>query len=407
MAKYLTAIPDSESGWILYSGNRVVSEGRDLAEAVGKRSNALIGVPAAQAPSFSILVPTLDSNLLSEMAYSQIEKRGLANGSMEETLFDYDVIDQSNGQTRLAIHVFDTPLPDGYIISSASGYTPSPLVRQRVQNGAMLWKENRQLVFTLFRDGRLLHSQVLSGASELNATTAQEINLLLLSLQGDTALEDDLPTTLTVAIYEDERDTNSESIFASTVNLETQFTEPKGAFRKAHPRPKLTPKSITRYRGQIRFLIWSAVFGLVLLAAYAAIGFYMWSSSKDDQKQVAQLEKEIAAIEPDVYAIQEMQERWQKIEPAFDQRWFPMNQLLQVTKALPSSGVVIREFKTRNQLIYINGDARDIQLALRLQSDLSSLPEFKHYDWTMPKPTMKSDNTASFKIEGKPKENEG
>lgn len=404
MAKYLTAIPDSDNGWTLYSGKKAIDEGRDLHEAVGKRTGFLVGVPVYKAPTFSISVPTVETNLLREMAYSQIEKRGLATGSLETTLFDIDIIEQSNGQTRLAVHLLDSPLPDDYLLKKAGGYAPSPLVRQRIENGAVLWRENRQLVFAIFRGGRLIHSQVLSGSSELSPETASEINLLLLSLQGDPAFEDDLPDKLAVVIHEDEMPEAAEKAFASAVQLDTAFTQPIGAHRKARPRTKLTPPAITNYRKRKKFVAWGALVTALLILGYCLFGFSMWKSSEKDRVQVDSLKKRISLIEPDVFEIQKTEDRWKQMEPAFDLRWFPIVQLSRITEALPGSGVVIREFETRERNIYVKGDARDVQLAFRLEEDLSNLPGFEHYTWSMPKPNMNSDNTASFRIEGKPKE---
>ncbi|MDF1754327.1 MAG: hypothetical protein P1U89_16205 [Verrucomicrobiales bacterium] len=400
MAKFLTAIPDPDSGWTLFSGKRAVRDGRDLHEAVGNKGAILVGVPVAKSPTFFISVPTTDSSLLRPMAYAQIEKRGLGAGSADKTIFDFDVIEQQNGHTKIAVHLIDTPLPDDYILPAAAGYAPSALVRERIDNGGVLWKENRQLVFAIFTGGRLIHSQVLTGNPEISVSTAQEINLLLLSLQGDPAFEESLPEKLAVVI--DGVDESDKTVFSTAVNLEAKFTDAPGVHRKAHPRPKLTPHAVLDYRRRKKTVRIVALCSVVALAAYFVVGVFMWKKSEAHKRKIAALSQQIALIEPDVEEIQRIEARWNQMEPAFDLKWFPVVQLSRITEALPGSGVVIREFKTRERNIYIEGQARDVQLAFRLEEDLSNLPGFEHYEWSMPKPNMNSDNTASFKIEGKP-----
>lgn len=405
MAKFLTAIPEADGGWIVFSGKKPVRGGNDLHEAADKKAGILVGVPVAKAPTFSIVVPTSDSSLFRQMAYAQIEKRGLSEGSMAATLFDYDVLEQGHGKTRLAVHVFDTPLPDDYILNQAAGYAPSPLVRQRLENGAVLWKEHRQLVIAIFRDGKLAHSQVLTCAPELNAVTAREINFLLLALEGDPAFEDSLPEKLVVVWGEDEETSAADrEAFAGKVGLETAFALPTGAHRKAVPRPSLTPRPILAHRRRKKNAAWLALASVIIVAGYFLFGALKWKKAEAQAQKIEALKRKIAIVEPDVLEIQRIQERWAKMEPAFDLKWFPVVQLSRITQALPGTGVVIREYESRGRDIYIKGDARDVQLAFRLEEDLGKIDGFDHYQWTMPKPNMNSDNTASFRIEGKPKQ---
>ncbi len=83
-----------------------------------------------------------------------------------------------------------------------------------------------------------------------------------------------------------------------------------------------------------------------------------------------------------------------------------MVQLSRITSALPGSGVVVREYRTSGRNIRIRGQARDVQLANRLLEDLQGMAEFERYEWSMPNPRVERNNTATFEIEGKLK-NEG
>ncbi|MEM9281001.1 MAG: PilN domain-containing protein, partial [Verrucomicrobiota bacterium] len=108
-------------------------------------------------------------------------------------------------------------------------------------------------------------------------------------------------------------------------------------------------------------------------------------------------------VEPDVEWIQQADQKWKVLEPAFDKGWFPVVQLSRITSALPGSGVVIREYRTSGRAIRIRGQARDVQLANRLLEDLQSIEEFSEYEWSMGNPQVEKNNTASFQIEGQPR----
>ena len=67
---------------------------------------------------------------------------------------------------------------------------------------------------------------------------------------------------------------------------------------------------------------------------------------------------------------------------------------------------MIREYRTTGRNIRVRGQARDVQLANRLLEDLRGMSGFESYEWIMPNPRMEKNNTATFEIEGKLK-NEG
>ena len=99
--------------------------------------------------------------------------------------------------------------------------------------------------------------------------------------------------------------------------------------------------------------------------------------------------------------VQLAEQRWRTLEPAFDKNLFPVVQLSRITAALPGSGVVIREYRTTDRNIRIRGQARDVQLANRLLEDLEGMEGFEPYQWSLPNPKVEKNNTATFEIEGK------
>ncbi|MCB1092854.1 MAG: PilN domain-containing protein, partial [Verrucomicrobiae bacterium] len=89
--------------------------------------------------------------------------------------------------------------------------------------------------------------------------------------------------------------------------------------------------------------------------------------------------------------------------PGFDLHYFPLVQLNEVTRVMPGSGVLVRQFETKGRNITIDGSARDVQMAFRLKEDLEKNPFFKAYSWNMPQPKVERNNMATFRIQGQPK----
>jgi hypothetical protein len=74
--------------------------------------------------------------------------------------------------------------------------------------------------------------------------------------------------------------------------------------------------------------------------------------------------------------------------------------LAEITKLMPPSGIVIREFELKDDEIDIRGEARDAQTAVQFVEDLQKDPVLSRYTWTKPQPTVK-DKTAQFRARGK------
>ena len=139
------------------------------------------------------------------------------------------------------------------------------------------------------------------------------------------------------------------------------------------------------------------------LMIYLVVGVWFWKKAKTTGQEVTSLERQVEILRPDVERIELSEQRWKILEPAFDKDFFPMIQLNRITSALPGSGVVVREFKTNGRGIRLRGQARDVQLANRLVEDLRAIDGFEAYEWSMPNPKVEKNNTATFEIEGKPK----
>ncbi len=383
------------------SGNQLVGEASGLHELIGRRAEVVIGLPASSVSTFPVILPETDASLHESMVFAQIEKRGLSSVSKEDTLFDFRSIRKDESGELFAVSSV-TGLDDELVINQAGGYSTSAALLSPPDGGALLWTENKRLVFGIFEHGEPLHVQALSGSSEIGGASGQEISLLLMSLSGDEALRDVLPTGIEVVA--ENVDVESRVEFEKSLSIPvTAYREQPSGRSEAEGRDRLLPSSISKFRRRRGFRQRATVVGGVLLIAYLVAAAWLWTKGKRTVREIDSLERQISIVEPDVTRIQQISQRWTRLEPAFEKKWFPLVQLNDFTSALPGSGVVVREFRTNGRAIRVRGQARDVQLANRLLEDLQAMDAFASYDWSMPNPKVEKNNTATFEIEGRPK----
>lgn len=396
----LTALPSPGPGWVLVSGGETKAADSTLSAAVGKRSDVVIGLPASKVSTFCVHLPLTDASLHESMIFAQIEKRGLATASKSETVYDFVSVKSDESGETFAVSVV-SPLDDEWILPQVQGYATTAALLVAPAGGARLWREHDRLVLGIYHDDEPVHVQALSCGSELNASAAQEVSLLLLSLGGDEALSQMLPAGLEVAVGE--LSPSSKEDFEKGLSLPvTSYRDRVEARSNPAGKNRLLPDRIARFRRNRGTKKKVAAVLSVLLVVYLVAASWLWVEGKRAVREIDSLERQLAIIEPDVTRIQEISQRWSRLEPAFEKSWFPLVQLNAFTSALPGSGVVVREFRTTGRNLRIRGQARDVQLANRLLEDLRAMEAFDAYEWSMPNPKVEKNNTATFEIEGKP-----
>jgi hypothetical protein len=398
MAHRSLALPAPDQGWVLYTSGSETARGNDLRALVGNRSDVLIGLPAAVVSTFVVDLPLVDASLHESMIHAQMEKRGLAGRGA--TICDYERLHRSERGETFAVRVV-TDLPESLVVPTAAGYTTSAALRESSSGTATLWREQGRLVFAVQVEGAPAHFQVLSGRPEIGAATAKEINLVLVGLHGESVFEAHPATELILAVA----GAGEEQVaaFRNALSIPVKVFEGNGIVASGEARERLLPAAVGRSRKKRRGAVRNTALLVAGLIIYAVVGVWVWNDAQVTKREIASLEHRIAIIEPDVERVQLAEERWRSLEPAFDKNFFPVVQLSRITASLPGSGVVIREYRSSDKTIRVEGQARDVQLANRLLEDLQSADGFEAYDWSMPNPKVEKNNTATFVIEGKPK----
>lgn len=399
MSSQTIALPAPEKGWILYQEGSEISRSSDLRDLIGHRSDVVIGYPAEKVTTFPVVLPDTEESLHDSMIYSQLEKRGLLTGSEGELLYDYEIVDRGSEGNTFAVSVV-SGVSNELIDPYAAGYAPAAALHSVPGNACLLWKEQGRLVLAIYKENEPVHLQVLSGGDRLGATIAGEINLILMGLRGDSCTEDSMPETLVLKV--DDSSAEERESFEEALNLRVQVTS-ASCVSPGRISDRLLPAAVTKARRKRKAKSRNSVILAVLFIAYAVGLSVMIIKSRNTAAEISSLKRQIDIVEPDVARVQQVDQRWRNLEPAFEKSWFPVVQLSRITSALPGSGVVIREYRTSGRNIRLRGQARDVQLANRLLEDLQAMEEFEAYDWSMPNPRVERNNTATFEIEGKPK----
>jgi hypothetical protein len=98
--------------------------------------------------------------------------------------------------------------------------------------------------------------------------------------------------------------------------------------------------------------------------------------------------------------VRETAQRWKSYSPAVDPQRYPMFLLAEITRLMPGTGIVIREFEVKGTSIEIRGEARDAQIAFAFIEDFKKNKVLSRYTWTSPSPEVKG-TTATFRAQGK------
>ncbi len=402
MSDQVIALPAPEKGWVMYQDGKEISRNDRLAGLIGNRVGVSIGFPASQIATFPVVMPAVDAEFHENMVHSQVEKRGLigrSTGENGEVLFDFTIVAQSAQENTFAVSVV-SGVGGELIVPNAGNYQSSAALYSCEPGGCLLWKERGRLVLAIYSGKEPVHLQMLGGGAEIGESVAREVNLILLGLNGEPAMSGCLPSSLELLIIGGEEE--GIQSFSDHLSIPVKVLS-RPVVARSRDSERLLPGAVTRIRQARRRRRQATLIGCIVLVVYLVGIAWLWVKARDTEAKIESLEKQIAIVEPDVDWIQRVDQRWRNLEPAFEKSWFPVVQLSRITAALPGSGVVIREFRTSGRNIRIRGQARDVQLANRLLEDLQALDDFSQYDWSMPNPGVEKNNTATFDIEGKPK----
>jgi hypothetical protein len=406
-------LPAARAHWEVWKGARGGdAEWRGPAESPAQAATGggamVIGLPARACRTFAFTVPTEDPKLFRQLAFAQVERRGLAAGPADETAFTCHVHEKSQGHSVLSV---DVVLAEGAALTLPArthGLLPAVRLYPLPANRLVVLEEQGRLVLCAGTGGQLVHSQVISGASGLDAHVGQELRVASLALPQQGLM----PEVSGVEAWGD-FPADEAAALSRQIGLPVEVRPRPAPVLRAEQRrtsADLLPPSIraqARNRRR-RPLGWIAAAAAV--AAVTALGWRQQHRLHELEKEAARLEArvnasagEVGRAEGEQSKLRELQAQWSALRPAVEPRRYPLRQLNALARCLEASAAVLTRFESKPDAVSIGGTARSAGDAYTLYNTIRAEPDLGLHTWSMVQPNLAADGTATFVITGKPR----
>ena len=394
-------LPASDNSWRVWtprakSSSEVVDGPTDAAHLA---EPLLIGLPATACRTIGLLVPKADDDVMEQLVVTHLERRGLKlNQDKAGKNYRWHSLSQTGGQAILSVDVLAEPFPDKLAATNAQDYTAALRLTELPPDQIVILQELGDLVLAASHRGKLYHSHIFAQAPISDEALTLEITLAKLALEtdlGDGCIE-------SVSIVGDALDPARAMRLTHSLGMPVSHVAalaPKAEL-DTHGWTKLLPPTVRNAQSTaaarsklIRWLLLGS--GLIVSLLFLAYAYLV-----SLERHAAEIEQQLEWIREPAEAVRETAERWKSYAPAVDSQRYPMFLLAEVTRLMPSTGVVIRKFEVKGSEIEIRGEARDAQLAFQFIEDFKKNKVLSRYTWTNPRPEVKG-TTATFRAQGK------
>lgn len=399
-------LPAPGPGWEIWSRGPggMVKGGwfEEPAAAAASVRKAVLALPARWCRTLAFSAPPTDAKQARALAFNQLEKRGLATGSADQTSFSCQLFPTPGGTNLLIV---DTLTPVGLSAVAAlkiHGIIPAARLFTRPQQRLLIHREAGRMVLTAAWQGHAAHVQNLTSSSHDAAALASEISLTLMTLRQQSLLPP--PTGIDWAAFLTAPEHAAvESVLGLPVTVQTLPPPAPGPLA-----PSLQPAGVREARARRR----SHLLRGAAVATLPLAGFFWWQQQRH---QLAALEAEAARLQEAVTSTagesaearagtertRQTQQRWQSLRPALEPKRYPLIQLNQLTRCLGEASIVLTRFETRGPDVSVSGTAQSAGEAYQYFTTVTADPELKICAWSMAEPGLKNDGTALFELKGK------
>ena len=372
----------------------LLAEAEELSD-LKPAENDLVAIPVRRVFSLCVWIPADDPSVFRDLVLTQLEMRGLAGRTREDTVFVWQEITRAGNEALIQATVLPAHLASRYWHGDVTEYAVSPACLPLKEDSVTVWREQEAWVAAVTRGDKLLHFQSLAEPSA-DGAMALEVRMMLFPLEAGNMVEVQ-PRAIFFRQQGDEPDLTAwhQAGFPQATVLD--FPPP---VRPAAPlgcvplavRDLQSQKKKSAQRQRLAFAGAAVYLGLVLLLA----GQTLWLHWK-----ARQLRAEIDRNAPAVEAAKSAMDKWQALQPTLEPSAYPLEVLFQIARLLPEDGVRLTLFEMNLDRVLIQGEASTLAAALKFQDDLEKNADLEMlYDWTAEAPKQLPNGSTRFQIDG-------
>jgi len=358
----------------------------------------VIGLPAAACRTVGMLLPNADHEVLEQIIITQLERRGMKPTGGEARDFRWHLLTQNASTATVSVDVLADPFPADLALTQASDYTAALRLVALPNGHVVITEEHGALVLAAGHQGKLYHSHIFAPAAAGAEDIAQEIVLSRLALEAEMGLGSITGIALVGVSWDRQISAALEALTDLPVRVITQL--PPNSDLDTRTWTKLLPASVRTAQASAARRGRLTRFGILGGLLFVALAFFAFAYLRFQERTAAELKAAVEATAAPAALVKKTAERWKALAPAIEPKQYPMVLLAEMTKLMPPSGIVIREFEVKGNEIDIRGEARDAQVAFQFVEDLQKHSVLGRYTWTKPQPTVR-EKTAQFRAQGK------
>lgn len=367
----------------------------ETAQKAGNPSETLVAIPARLVVTLPFWVDAVEPETVKSIALLEVEMKGLASAERLASDVVITPLWSEGERTLVRATIFPAELQLAPPAPSGEFYEPSPFVAALTGNTVHLWREFDDLVAVVVWRDQIVCCETLQWPASPREVQVW-LRCLLLQLRAELQMTERFLIREWTAVFdtippEFDRD---EVISDSDRREGPAVVVPNSLSGWMPEATKRTQKN--RRQKELLTAIGLGVVFLVICAAGAAM-LLQWQISR----QIAARETEIAALESQIAPLRLSASRWQQMEPAADDRYFPLEMLHLIVAAMPENGVRLTAFEMSPSQILVEGEATQVSAAAEYFQKLQDGEASKTgVSWSMPPPSLQANNTARFVING-------
>ncbi len=393
-------LPASDASWRLWKP-RATAAGETVERPADLRAQAkalVVGLPASACRTIGLVLPNADHDVLEQIIVTHLERRGLRMETGRERNFRWHLLSQTAALATVSVDVLADPFPEDLAVPHAEDYISALRLTTLPNAHLVIVEEQGSLVLAFGLQGKLYHSHIFGAATASVEEIAQELTLAQFALEAELGAG----RIHGIALAGDSWNAATVQQLTALIDLPVRAvgTLPPNGDIETKTVSRLLPASVRNAQSRAalksKWLRIGLIGGLTFIGLIVfALVYLQWKEQEADR-----LAEAVSATDAPASEVRKTANRWKALSPALEPKRYPLVLLSEITKILPPSGIVIRDFNVKGEEIDIQGEARDAQLAFQFVEDLKKNRTLGRYTWTMPQPTVR-EKTATFRAQGK------